>query len=653
MIKELKKQTLRNQWEYFVKYGEKNINIPTEILSSWVRCKEYNVDPYGGVCIRNLNKYELKKTINENQSFLNIVKYYSQKMYECIRGMGFIIFYTDKEGNILYLIGDNDIIDDFQNNLQFKVGVVWNETTVGTTAVSMVMMKKNPVPFISEEKYCMLLKQRACCAVPIKCGKDELIGVLGIATNANTPSKNSYSMLLLTQTLIESNINITETDDEISIMNIYYKTILNSISEGILTTDPEGRLIDINKSAEDMLYIDAKRFIGKDITEIVDARHDFLENIQKKSKPSSKNFIIDINRDNLNIIKRSVNIVNKEGKLISIVNIIDKCKPIKNSIKEIKKDTAKYTFNDIIGNCRAITVIKDKSKAVAKTSSNVLIIGKTGVGKELFAQAIHNESEYRDGPFVAINCGAIPKELIESELFGYDGGSFTGAKNGGRPGKFEIAFGGTIFLDEIGEMSMDMQVRLLRVLQEKEITRIGGNKAIPINVRIIAATNKDLLDEVKNKNFREDLFWRLNVVAINIPSLYDRKKDIPILIDSFLKKNHKEYKIHEDTMKILINCNWHGNVRELHNVLENCLIFAKDNIIMPFDLPEYLKMLDFEEDQPKKDSLEDMEKYLIIKSLKENKDNINKTAKILGISRNTLYSKLAKYKIDSEYNSGQ
>jgi transcriptional regulator with PAS, ATPase and Fis domain len=288
------------------------------------------------------------------------------------------------------------------------------------------------------------------------------------------------------------------------------------------------------------------------------------------------------------------------------------------------------------------------AKKVADSRSTILITGESGTGKELFAQAIHNESARRDEPFVAINCGAIPRELIESELFGYDDGAFTGARRGGKPGKFEIADGGTLFLDEIGDMPLDMQVKLLRAIEDGVVTRIGGSRPIPVDVRIIAATNKDLEQEVRKGNFRKDLYYRLNVIPLRLPPLRERKDDIPILIEYFMKRisrrlNKKPVEIPENIMKALTEYNWPGNIRELENFVE--FVINSEGIIPVLVEEKFSMNITLDRDLPN-NSLEAAEKEHILRVLELNGWNIASAARELGIGRNTLYRKIKKYNLD-------
>ncbi|NLK43892.1 MAG: sigma 54-interacting transcriptional regulator [Tissierellia bacterium] len=324
----------------------------------------------------------------------------------------------------------------------------------------------------------------------------------------------------------------------------------------------------------------------------------------------------------------------------------------KNQLKEMYG--AKYSWDNIIGNSEKMSQAKFIGKRASGSISNVLILGESGTGKELFAHAIHNDSARSFSPFVKVNSAAIPSELLESELFGYEEGAFTGAKKGGKIGKFELANGGTIFLDEIGDMPLKMQAKLLRVLQEREFERVGGNKIIKVDVRVIAATNKDLKKLIQEGKFREDLYYRLNVMTIEIPPLRDRQEDIEELVKVLLKKLSNQLgkyvsNISDNALAYLLSHNWPGNVRELENVLERAINLADSDTIMPVHLPVYITQRSRKAIEgpvrPLKDIIEDVEKEAILRCLEYTEGNKLKTAELLNISRSSLYSKMEKYGI--------
>ena len=331
-----------------------------------------------------------------------------------------------------------------------------------------------------------------------------------------------------------------------------------------------------------------------------------------------------------------------------LINRLIESKELVKEISYLRKELAKqYQFHDLISKSPKMQKIFEFARTVAKSNSNILILGESGTGKELLARAIHNESLRAAGPFVAVSCVALPETLLESELFGHEKGAFTDAVTQ-KKGKFELAHGGTLFLDEIGDISPKLQLNLLRVLQEKEFTRVGGTKPIRVDVRIIAATNRDLKKAVEEGKFRDDLYYRLNVISIQIPPLRERKEDIPLLVHRFIEKFNIELgkrveKISEEALKTLMKYDWPGNVRELENVIERAMVITKGTLIKPEDIQisaEPSKEIRVEgEDR----SLRAVERAHIQRVLEENDWNIQRSAQILGIDRVTLYKKIKKY----------
>lgn len=443
-------------------------------------------------------------------------------------------------------------------------------------------------------------------------------------------------------------------------------TIMNTFNEWVVVINEKGIITMMSKSYKE--FVNCSDAEGRHVTDVIEntRMHKVLENGNME--------IAEIHEIKGNKMVAMRVPLKKDGKVIGAVGKVmfkdikdfySIGKKLNNLEKEVefykdkldKDRKAKYSFENIIGESDKIEEVKGLAKKVGNTNSNVLLIGESGTGKELFAHSIHNSSKRYLGPFVKINCAAIPSELLEAELFGYEEGAFTGAKKGGKKGKFELASGGTIFLDEIGDMPMNMQVKLLRVIQEKEIERIGGNILKEIDVRIIAATNKDLESSVKEGKFREDLYYRLNVMKIVLPPLRERKEDIPILANSLRGKVANRLGIYvegisKETIECLMSYEWPGNIRELENVIERAInLLDSDLVIKPKHLPERLTKNKFKkyvnESKYLKDIVEEVEKEVIRECLIKNEWNKNKTAKLLGISRAGLYKKIEEYRLEN------
>ena len=397
--------------------------------------------------------------------------------------------------------------------------------------------------------------------------------------------------------------------------------LLDNQKNGIIYTNIKNKVIVLNEEAVRLLNINKNDILSKNIYEVFPDLKEDIINIDDKKILVSKEEIRDNNTLTGNMI------------ILNEVKHIHKIDEELRRKERIRENQAKYTFDDMVGNCNSLVKNIKLAKKVAKTNSTVLIQGETGTGKEVLAQAIHNESERRDYPFIAINFAAIPENLIESELFGYEDGAFTGARKGGKEGLFKNAYKGTIFLDEIGDASLYLQSRLLRVLQEREITPVGSTETIPIDIRVIAATNRELLEEVKLKNFREDLYYRLNVMPMYSIPLRERKTDIKLLLQYYLFKITKNKNLDEfftkEAIELLINYSWPGNIRELVNIVEYVSTIKENNIKIDVTyLPKYITesfnttVLDEEENH---DLLNEKEIWVL-----------NKIYKYEGIGRRTL-----------------
>ena len=316
--------------------------------------------------------------------------------------------------------------------------------------------------------------------------------------------------------------------------------------------------------------------------------------------------------------------------------------------------SSKYTISHIVGNSQAIVELKNLALKAAKTNAPVLLMGESGTGKELFAHAIHYASHRKSHPFIRLNCAAIPKDLLEAELFGYEPGAFTGAGNKGKPGKFELAHGGTVFLDEISDLPLEMQPKLLRVLEEKEVERLGGTHLTKSDFRLIAATHENLELSVEQGRFRKDLFYRLHVIPIQIPPLHERRKDIPVIIDYLIENLNRDLgtkvvKVSPEALYILQQHDWPGNVRELTNVLERVLYSVEGDTIYPHHLPLFLQTLNGGAKKSSSTLLkrlkQDMEREALLHAIRVSHDNKNQAAKLLGIHRTALYKKMKKFSI--------
>jgi PAS domain S-box-containing protein len=445
--------------------------------------------------------------------------------------------------------------------------------------------------------------------------------------------------------------------------------ILNYAYEGYVLVDNQGKIVKMNY--EKLMGIKEEDALGKPVEGVIEntRMHIVVKTGVKELRDVQRIQGHDMITNRIPIVKNG-RIIGGVGTVLfkdvsevkelahQLLDLQSKINKYRGEIERIQG--TRYSFDSIITRNGKMEYLKKVGRKAAESNSTVLITGESGTGKEMFAHAIHKASYRKAEAFIPINCAAIPRDLLESELFGYEGGAFTGARKEGKPGKFELATGGTIFLDEIGTMPMEMQAKLLRVLEAKEFERIGGNKKIDLDARVIAATNENIEEEIRKGKFREDLYYRLNVITIDIPPLRDRPEDISLLAENLLEYLIKEMRTGEkelspETVKILRRYSWPGNVRELRNVLERAINLSSKTLILPEHLPERVfnrinyNLGNKEEVEPLKDIIREAEKEAIRKALILTNGNKSLAAEKLGIHRTALYKKMEKYEMEDYY----
>jgi len=656
--------TLTKLWREFINGRIVDLSaVRPEILQSWQRCHNAGVDPYGGTSHLILKQHELEQLRIENTELMEIAWHFMVRLYQFVAGSGFVVFLSDERGFIMESIGDYEILDD-ASKVNLVTGTGWMEEEVGTNGIGTALELKKPVQVSGQEHYCEMLHPWTCSAAPIFDDDGEIIGALQMSGPSHAVHLHTLGMVVAAVEAIQDQIRIKRQNQALTVLNSSLQNIFQTMSDGAIMVDRQGIITQINPVGEQILGFN---LIGRSIEYLFGKTPKTKGVLESGQTYTDVEVRVDTPRNNFHCLVTGIPINDEKGDVTGAVIFFNPINKVKKLINRFNGAEATFHFEDIIGESPKLKeAIKVASKA-ASNISNVLIVGESGTGKELFAQAIHNYSPYQKGPFVALNCAALPRELIASELFGYSEGAFTGARRGGRPGKFEMAAGGTLFLDEIGDMPLDQQVTLLRVLQERKITRIGGEQVIPVDVRVICASNKNLKDEVRKGNFREDLYYRLNVILVSVPPLKERTGDISILFGHLVEKIAKKLDTHIDyvepgIVERLQQYNWPGNVRELENVVEKMIITARDTGLYLEDLPsEIVGMQRFTEvyepfssgsspiDAPDNGSggMTSLlaEHNTILDLLTRYDGNISKIAKEMGVSRNTIYRKMKFYNI--------
>lgn len=609
------------------------------IASSWQSCVEMNLDPYH---ITPVSISLSKDTIEENEVLVNVASKHLRQLYDIFQGKDYFLMLVNSEGYILSILGDKCMVSHAEN-IGIIPGSDENEIVRGTTAANISLKQGTPIQVFWQEHFHQAHHGLCCSAAPFFSPTGRVMGVINVANrNPATHPPQILSIVSMTAKLIESEINCRMLSEDCDKSHHRLSSFVGINQEPILFFDDEDRLVHFNKHAQKLLGADISALSKSSAADLI-TNYPLAKNsittgrqwTELQFSPQLRNLRMEAQikeLSNPHIVGLGTVIILREKKL--------------HAVTHNKRSGPRYSFHDYVHCSQEMGAVISDARIMAATDHGILLEGESGTGKEVLAQAIHNESSRRNHPFIAINCAALPRDLIQSELFGYEKGAFTGAKREGQIGKFEQANLGTIFLDEIGDMPLDVQVTLLRVLQEKTVLPIGGMQPRPIDVRVIAATNKKLLKEVDAGRFRQDLYYRLSVMRLFLPPLRERIADLWALIRHFIEMHSNGLTfedIHFDnkTRRALEEYPWPGNIRELENAIIYILTRICDNTITLADLPPDLNTHNFED--AKLDNLQSLEFQGIRKALSQCEGNIAKTARVLGISRATLYRKMQKY----------
>lgn len=644
-------------WEKFLCTGGDVRDLPVRdvIANSWERCLSQGVNPEQQAAPLMAYEGALHALQQKNYDFIDCARPVLEQARLFLHDLETILFLTDYQGLNLQIVGDPRTLDD-ANGIGLVPGSGWNEIVSGSNAVGTAMATRRPTQVHGEEHYCQGFKPWTCTAAVIADPYDnQMMGVIDLSGLCSIYDKFHVPLVVAWASQIQTNLAKRTAEQWSTLLEHSNSNFGNYRNSGKLLFDTQGRLVSHSPNAcsslnslgidydpEAKRRVSLKRFGGDEIIYPHDQGNwisdDWVEPVRHKDEIVGFQLLVPSGTKNIH----RQDIANTELPL-----------PAKSDFDP---------FDNIYGKSPSFRASADKARKAATTPLPVLILGDTGVGKEVFAQAIHESSNYADGPFIDLNCGAFSKELLSSELFGHVEGAFTGAKKGGMVGKIEAANGGTLFLDEIGEMPLEIQPLFLRVLQERKIYRVGDIKPISVDFRLIAATNRDLKKAVNEGRFRKDLFFRLSTVTISLDPLSGRKEDIEGISKLVVERVNKDHQvipkyISSALMTALKSREWSGNIRELVNVIE-CMCFMSSNETLTIDdLPDGYRldeegssnqvMAPGDLSQPLC-SLDYAERKTIEAAVKQYEGNMTKAAKVLGIAKSTLYQKMKKYGIEKQ-----
>ena len=609
------------------------------IDESHARSKRFGIDSMSRNTQQEcLSDEVLRERRADNDELLQVVLPHFAEFFDLLSPDEFLIAAIDADGYILHITG-SELLKKQYRQRNCAPGFKWTEEDVGTTAISMCHKHHIPIQLTGSDHYCDLAHHLTSSSAPIFGEGGELLGILVVSGAKEFTHPHTLYMVTTAARAAERQLRVTRRNKTLALHIGFFDKVIESASTGLLILNTEGEIWKINGKGAQILKSDELE--GRHISELEGLTLDIQQLRTSSKRWVNKECWIRCGRGTVPILYTAQAVLSETKELLGAVLVFNEMSEIQKLAENIAGAKAHYTFPMLVGRSEKFLESIDLAQKAADSTVTVLLQGETGTGKELFAQAIHNHGARSHYPFVPINCGAIPAELLESELFGYVEGTFTGAVKGGRPGKFELADGGTILLDEIGDMPHHMQVKLLRVLQTAEVYRIGARKPVKINTRIIASTHVNLSKAVAQGRFREDLYYRLNVLPINIPPLRERgSEDILELAMLFLNRGTPlPLTFSQSAQQALVSYHWPGNVRELENIVQRALHRCEGDVL---DAEHFALPIKETARSVPIGTLQDMEYRLIEATLEETNNNMVESARRLGISRATLYRKVEK-----------
>ncbi|AMD90987.1 sigma-54-dependent Fis family transcriptional regulator [Desulfovibrio fairfieldensis] len=627
-------------------------NLEELIRRSHARSARYGLDPHldGAPEAGGLSAAGLRKRINGQREFFDLARAQIDTLYGLLKGTGFCMALADSEGYVLYVVGDAELVEHFKRR-RCLPGYRWLERDVGTCAIGLALEEKVPVFLPGDAMFSMDARRLSNAGAPVFAPDGGVVlGAISLSGESAMMHVHTLGLVRQAAETVTSQLRERERMRDLATTNQYLRALIESDSRGIVTVDSHGRIVQTNRSARRLFSLPVSP-AGRDFEDFTGGRSGVLEHLATGKSFKAREILA--RHSGMTHFASFDPICMSNGEVVGGLLTVQEKKEVMGMAVEVTGSHAHFTFDSILGSSACLGQALRHARIAAASTAPVLLCGETGTGKELFAQAIHNGGERRNRPFVAINCGAIPKELLESELFGYEEGAFTGARKGGRPGKFELADSGTLFLDEIGDMPFDMQVKLLRVLQTGEIQRVGGLRTVPVDLRVISATNKDLRQAIEQQKFRADLYYRISTLNILVPPLRERPEDILPLAEYFIQRhrlrlNKPTAVLPPDTAAMLTAHAWPGNVRQLESAVERAMHLAEggDLLAEHFGIAGLERPRQAAPSEPSGGSgqgtLEDLEQRAVAEALARHNGNIRAASRALGVSRPTLYRKLKK-----------
>ena len=630
----LEMRQIARKWESFVSGGEVDLtNLSPVIREAWIRSKKAGIDP----AMPHAPLHEIPsdpEILRQEIDWLPCADRIFSLLCNFFTESHQAVYLVDHQGRLLAIHGGRKAMANAEKIYAIPGGE-WSEEKVGCGAIGTSLYTGLPVQVCWEENYITSLKEWASLGAPIHDPvTGEVLGAIGIGGHEKFSHPRAFELFIEAAELIEAGLKEREQTRRFAILERYGELAGRYPTDGLLALDKRGKILTLSPAIEKMLSVPRSRLIGELLQDVPSLRD------QLGAAGESTSIEQFLSRQQLPVVTLFPVAPGRDAGSVLLFS-----QPTPSARKQTEHSwTTSYTFANLVGNSRVFRECIARAERASHYDWPVMLLGESGTGKELFAQSIHSASTRRRGPFVPLDCASLSDELIGMELFGYDEGAFTGAAKGGKPGKLELAHQGTLFLDDVDNLPAKVQIGLLRVLENQRVVPLGGSKPCAVDIRVIAASNRDLEQLVREGKFRADLYHRLRVVAIHLPSLRERSEDIPLLAEQILTRQSQAPSITDEAIDALRQYNWPGNVRELKNVLTEAAAYTTSQCITASDLPTALVQAVTPPSQSRQQVLDNTEAELIARAVQQT-GSVTQAARRLGLHHATIYRRMKKYNI--------
>ncbi len=647
---------LKRIWDTFVRSGtlpeEEKARIDPVVWRSWQRCS-LRFEPTRRLPLTRLNPSAFTTIRTRNATLIELGRPIMEDIHQFVEGSHSAILLTDGVGCVLDMVGDADMLEEIEER-GCGPGVYWSEGRMGTNAIGLALLEAMPIQVVGPEHYFQAYHDLACSAAPVHDVSGRIVGVLALVNPVRFAHSHSLATVMAAARAISNQLQTELYLKEANRRYSELRSVFEAISEGLISWNTSGIVTHINTQAGEILGVNPTSLLGRPLQSVIRLPDVAVDAMEQGRELRDVEGTLYVHGRPVNCVFNLRPVQEGARGLIGHLITVRPIEQVRKLVHRLVGAQATLTLDSVLGESALMRKVRRQARVAAQGRAPVLLRGEDGVGKNPLARAIHNESPRAKGPFIAINCLAIPHELMLSEFLGYEGGAFSGALAEGRPSKFELADQGTLFLDEVESLTLEMQAALLQVIDTGHVMRLGGTRPIPVDVRIIAATSADLETLVQEGHFSAELYYRFGVFNILIPPLREHPEDIPLLVERTLNRIRKQLgqpiEVSDEVLALFLRYPWPGNVRELENTLERAALIAEDGLIRPEHLPLSVRQgrrwaLDNGQLQPVL-TMEEAEQEAIVRAARLCQGRVTCMAQVLQIGRTTLWRKLKKYKID-------